>query len=283
MDGEFTPIAWYGGRARISAPFEPSWDEDEATDAQGRWEAALPHFYGRMADEGPFHRWLARNSLEHLHYLFAIRGDSKALLRAIRDCSDHGLDVPYWAATAFAAGVHAVQFASAMTWDRAFGRPYPKGAHKTKERARWWQTGLVLAAVIQARLKGSAISQSVFDEVGEAIGLSGATVSRLWYRALPDNKGLAQAMRDAPSVLRSADALIERFQHLKNSCELPPKSSQVQSEHPYTLEGARWKPQANRKPASRARSVSSATSKSKKLRRSPARSHGRSRTGGRKK
>lgn len=83
----------------------------------------------------PYVLGMAEVFVEGLEKQFA-DGDRLALFHAIATCAQYRLIVPPWAAGAFIERFDPVYRAEISSWDEAFGRPYPKGAHLEKLR-RW--------------------------------------------------------------------------------------------------------------------------------------------------
>lgn len=74
-------------------------------------------------------------------------GDGFAVLAAVAFCAHHELVMPEWLARAYIGRYQLVQQLGAASWDRAFGRPYPKKFPLAHRRRQRWQRIAVHGAV----------------------------------------------------------------------------------------------------------------------------------------
>lgn len=120
------------------------------------------------------------------------KGDKGALLAAVRICANHDLPLPPWASKAYIAAYDKVLNYRVGSWDDAFGRPFEKGKHLASLRKRRSNRSKVWLAVRHAvEHEGRAIDESLFEDVGKALGFGKTLVSELYYKAerfsrLPD-------------------------------------------------------------------------------------------------
>lgn len=108
-------------------------------------------------------------------------GDKNALLGAVRTCAQHGLVMPDWLASAFIRGYDQVLNLRTGSWDDAFGKPIPKGAHLAALRKKRAKTPAVWLAIQDAKRQGCAIDMKLFDEIGARLGLGKTLVAEYFY------------------------------------------------------------------------------------------------------
>jgi hypothetical protein len=99
-------------------------------------EAALAADRTREHDPAlPIYQWCALRKLDVERQKFD-SGDRMALLGAVRQCANHDLPLPAWAAKAYIEAYDLVLTCRAKSWDEAFGTPYPKNSNLNAMRKR---------------------------------------------------------------------------------------------------------------------------------------------------
>ena len=114
-------------------------------------------------------------------------GDGFAVLTAIRWCVTNGLVAPDWLAYAFNRRYDAVNLYRAGSWDSplAFGKPFKKGTNIAARRKAKIGRVQVWNAVSD-RLKRdpkTAISKSLFEEVGQSLNFGATLTEKYYYEA----------------------------------------------------------------------------------------------------
>jgi hypothetical protein len=144
-------------------------------------------------------RWGAIKASNILRQKFEA-GDQLALFRMIYRCAKTGMRIPEWAATAFIDGHDAVvEFREKGSWDEAFGKPLPKGAHREAEARRIRAYHAMLDIFRKQTLEdvepladrnrsewgkipGVAVDDAFFDQLGEQIGVSRTVAKEIYYK-----------------------------------------------------------------------------------------------------
>lgn len=131
----------------------------------------------------PIYRLESELALESLRQSYE-EGEQKALLSAIRICAAQEIPLPAWASKAYIRAYDTVLNCRVASWDDAFGRPFKKGLHLSALRKRRGTRLKVWLAVRQAvERDGRAIDESLFEEVGGALGFGKTLTSELYYEA----------------------------------------------------------------------------------------------------
>jgi hypothetical protein len=105
-------------------------------------------------------------------------GDKSALLDAIYHCLLMKRPLPEWLRAAFLHTYEARARFEIRSWDEVFDRPVPKSTHlKTEKR----NAELRFRILERARELGPPIHKDLFDQIGEELGISGTTVSEIYY------------------------------------------------------------------------------------------------------
>lgn len=111
-------------------------------------------------------------------------GDKAALLAAVRICANDDLPLPPWASKAYIRAYDAVLNCRTGSWDDAFGRALKKGTHVAALQRRRRQRRKVWLAVRRAvEHDGRAIDESLFEDVGKALGFGKTRAAELYYEA----------------------------------------------------------------------------------------------------
>lgn len=134
----------------------------------------------------PIYQHTARKEIEAEEARFAA-GDRTALMAAIRICANHELMMPEWVARGFIRSYDAVLNCRVSSWDEAFGRPIPKGAHLNARKKRRLYAPLVRMEVARLHKGGTPIDEAMFEAVGKKFGLGKTLASSYYYgsRRLP--------------------------------------------------------------------------------------------------
>lgn len=161
--------------------FDPDWTEDQAIAADEAARAADPT---RPTSDPtlPFSRWAGAQKLAELHRQHDA-GDRFALMAALRECARCGMAMPDWVAAGYIKAHDMVLNYRAKSWDEAFGRPIPKGAHLNALRRRRQLRHRVWGEVFRAMRAnpGRPIDKGLFEEIAERLGI-GATYCEELYR-----------------------------------------------------------------------------------------------------
>jgi hypothetical protein len=107
-------------------------------------------------------------------------GDKSALLQAIRYCCWLRRPLPEWLRVAFLAAYDSATGYEIKSWDDAFGRPHPKGAHLRTEK-RNLELRPVIIGRVQALRTEMSVDKELFEKIGKDLGISGTIVSDIYY------------------------------------------------------------------------------------------------------
>lgn len=159
------------------------WTVEQALEADEQFRRDNP----RCTDAHPgrpVFQWAALNSIE-AERLAIEGGDGFALLGAVRKCANHYIAMPEWLARAFIARYDRVLNCHVDSWDDAFGRPYPEGAHLNRLRKHRQNRLAVHNAVLNAVSNNPevAIDEKLFARVGKPLALGKTLTQKLYYEA----------------------------------------------------------------------------------------------------
>ena len=137
-----------------------------------------------MAQDDPIFQQAALHALDNLKSRFEA-GDEFALLTAIRKCANFNIVMPEWVASAYIARYDRVHFCQVDSWDKAFGRPYPKGVHVGKLRRRLELRFDVYNRIrkVLTREPDTPIDDGLFEKVGADVGIGKTFCKELYYQA----------------------------------------------------------------------------------------------------
>ena len=107
-------------------------------------------------------------------------GDKSALLYAIYHCLLLKRPIPEWLRLEFLHAYEAHARFEITLWDEVFGPPVPKGTHLKTEKRNAEFRPLIIERVRALSAK-QPIDKALFDLIGEEIGISGTTVSEIYY------------------------------------------------------------------------------------------------------
>ncbi len=132
----------------------------------------------------PLFQWFALKAIDRCREAFQ-GGDKFELLHAIRECANHDLPLPDWAARAFISAYDTILNFKAKSWDDVLGAPIPKGAHLNVLRERRELKFGVLNRVheILARAPETPIDQYLFETVGKEFGIGKTLAAEYYYAA----------------------------------------------------------------------------------------------------
>jgi hypothetical protein len=129
-----------------------------------------------MISEEETDKYLAE-VLEILKEIFE-GGGKWALLDAIYYCCLLKRPLPEWWRLKFLHTYEAHARFEIRSWDEVFDRPVPKSTHlKTEKR----NAELRFRILERVRELGPPIHKDLFDQIGEELGISGTTVSEIYY------------------------------------------------------------------------------------------------------
>lgn len=103
----------------------------------------------------------------------------------VAECVSNGLVVPNWLAALFLEGVQKVRDCHVSSWDKAFGAPYKKSVDLPAKRRALENTPAVIQAFRRLVMNNPSIpiDPDFWEQVGEAVGMSGGTARKLWKAA----------------------------------------------------------------------------------------------------
>lgn len=135
------------------------------------------------AQQRAFNQKLAREGLEVLRAEVQRTGSGIDVLRAVSWCATRGVAMPHWLAVEFMGRYRAVTHHRVSTWDEAFDRPLPKGAHLSARRKAFDNMLEVYWLVEKRRQRGEGIGKSLFLEVADELRLNATETETFYYRA----------------------------------------------------------------------------------------------------
>lgn len=150
--------------------FDKAYQESRALVAAGRdWsDLTLPH-YRFVANE--------QIQIEKIRFESGIR---RALLSAIRLCAQYKLPLPDWVSDAFIEAHNLVNSCRSISWDEAFGKPYPGRQLDALRKRRLHAFPLYFQAV-QLHRAGASIGPGLFEALGNLHGVSKTRASNWYY------------------------------------------------------------------------------------------------------
>jgi hypothetical protein len=123
---------------------------------------------------------------EHLSGLYqaeqAERAEhATALMDMIYWCAKLGWQLPQWAAEAFISASDKVRFGHIGSWDKALGRPYPKGTNL--DRVRRHRNSFAIYHRVRELVdgEGARIDNDLFERVGAEFCLARTQCAKLYY------------------------------------------------------------------------------------------------------
>lgn len=115
---------------------------------------------------GPLYVWDAHHRLAEYAKSFA-KGDTHALMAAIRVCANHDLPLPDWASRAYIAAFDKVNHYGVDSWDDVFGRPVPKGQHRARLEFEKRYGLTIFLDVLNASKADMPRDEGMFEQIGE--------------------------------------------------------------------------------------------------------------------
>jgi hypothetical protein len=182
----------------------------EAVSTYQREFAAAANLEEQQRAYDEFDKDVLRLHLEQLKELFLNgsrnprarldRGGPIALFQAIELCGRSNVPLPAWAASAFSKGFDRVLWAEVNTWDKAFGRPWPKGTKLIVARRHQMMMTRIYERVLALHdgRGGSPprkIDNSLFEDVGKEFGIKRSLCSKLYLHERHRVGGLPYAVR----------------------------------------------------------------------------------------
>ncbi len=160
----------------------PNWTFEEAQAEHSKVIAADPK---RENDPTtPLFQWFALKHLEVCREFFQ-DGDEFQLMLAIKECAQHDLPLPDWAAHAYLRGYYAVVNAQTKSWDEAFSAPYKKNTNLNATRKK---RELELAVFNEVRSilnlePGTPIDTGLFERVAAKFNIGKTLAGEYYYAA----------------------------------------------------------------------------------------------------
>lgn len=131
-------------------------------------------------EEGYYLKWLIYNAdIKPLQKDFEA-GHKAALMMCIRLCAEYGLPLPAWAAIAYIEAFDSVRSLKYLSWDDAFGKPYPKYTNASSLKKKIRLASVIWSAVTNERKAGRSIDGGLFEAVGRRHGV-GKTLAEEYY------------------------------------------------------------------------------------------------------
>lgn len=108
--------------------------------------------------------------------------NGQEILRGIKICATNDIVMPDWLADAFCDRYYEVVGCRVDSWDKAFGKPFPKGKHLNALRKERNLSIKVYNEIRNILLEApnTPIDKSLFERVGAPYGL-GATLAEEYY------------------------------------------------------------------------------------------------------
>lgn len=144
---------------------------------QTKWEKN-----GGLSRLGPLYVFAAQLDLQKLRVAFE-RGDSFALMQAIRKCCTHDFVLPEWVSRAYIKAFDTIVDCQSDSWDHVFGAPVPKGVHLAALRKKRTTKFRVLSLVNARHQARTPIDDALFEAVGEELGLGKTLCKKYYYEA----------------------------------------------------------------------------------------------------
>jgi hypothetical protein len=107
-------------------------------------------------------------------------GDKSALLYAIYHCLLMKRPLPEWLRLKFLHAYEAHARFEIRSWNEVFGQPVPKSTHLETEK-RNAELRFHIIDRVQALKAEKPIDKDLFEQIGEELGISGTTVSDIYY------------------------------------------------------------------------------------------------------
>ena len=149
--------------------FDPEWTQEEALAA------------GTDGPCSPFFRWAAWHQLEEHQKLYD-GGNKVSLFNALCLCARHELPMPDWLGHAYRKGHRRWAAYDAASLDEAFDVQLPKNARiNTLRRNRMLRIQIPLMVKDYHNNQNRVIDQSLFEDIGKELGVSGSTARDLYY------------------------------------------------------------------------------------------------------
>ena len=109
-------------------------------------------------------------------------GNKWPLLYAIHQCLLLKRPLPEWLRLAFLDDYESATGYEIKSWDDAFGRPHPKGAHIEKRKRHFELRYVITQRVEKLRSEKKPVDNELFDKIGKELGIGGhTTVSKIYY------------------------------------------------------------------------------------------------------
>jgi hypothetical protein len=107
--------------------------------------------------------------------------NKSALLYAIYYCCLMKRPLPEWLRRAFLGAYESATGYEIKSWDDAFDRPHPKGAHVTKKK-RYFDSRDIIMQRVQELRSEMPLDKNLFEKIGKELGIGGGTtVSEIYY------------------------------------------------------------------------------------------------------
>jgi hypothetical protein len=108
-------------------------------------------------------------------------GNKWPLLYAIHQCLLLKRPLPEWLRLAFLDAHDSATGYEIKSWDDAFGRPHPKGAH-IKNQKRHFELRHVIVQRVEELRSEMPVDKKLFEKIGKDLGIGGSTtVSKIYY------------------------------------------------------------------------------------------------------
>ena len=134
------------------------------------------------ARKNPVLVFMAFRDLDACQSNYQTSNSGREILRGVKICAANDIVLPDWLADAFCNRYYEVVNCSVDSWDKAFGKPFPKGKHLNamrKERNLSIRVYNEIRNILLA-VPDTPIDKSLFERVGAQFGL-GATLAEEYY------------------------------------------------------------------------------------------------------
>lgn len=148
-------------------------------------------------------RAAALEQLERMRPACEGEPDGVSVHDAVAHCMNHTIMPPPWLCSVFLARRALVRDAHVDSWDKAYGKPFPKGARLAQIRLDGQRRARVHAEMWAEVRGGASIGYALYERIGELPGIntSPATVKRRYREAVKAGAMDLAIWRDAQPAI----------------------------------------------------------------------------------
>lgn len=158
----------------------------------------------------PVRQWNARQRADELRADYEA-GREVALLEVVRECADHGLTIPEWAAAEFARRLDNARLFRVRTLDEAFGRFLPDGKSFTAAKKRTQKSLAIYRDAAELKKRGFGTGEALFAELGRRHGVSASTARDYFYSARDWHPAACAALDVLDDLLAASKKLSQKM------------------------------------------------------------------------